>query len=716
MASRKGKKRTTPATTAAPSSETPTSSAKHERREKAREARRVGKQQQWMIVGVLVITFIVYWNSLDGQFVYDDQLQILRNPTIKSLGNIPTMFTQSVWQFMNLADKQATGPYYRPFFNIALILNYNFFGFQVVGWHLFLVAIHLLVTLLIYLLAREWQLSREVAAAAALLFGVHPVHSESVAWIAALPDPLAGVFVVAGLLFYEKYYSKPERKPFWLGLCILAVFCAMLCKEVAIVFPVFFLVRELLSRAEGETFVAVGRRAVIRFAPFVVVIALYTGLRYSVLGFFNQDEPTSVGIPFAHVLLTIPSILLAYARMFFIPYPLAVMYNHTYVQSAGDVRFWGAALALLLLVGATLWMIRRSVTGQRAFVLMLLFIAPVLNLKAFRAYESLLHDRYLYLPSIGFCLLAAMGLGWIAARFGERERDVLIGATAVISLLLFGLTIRQNATWQSEVAMTQNAMQVTPEWPFLYNYTGAYYFQQSNYERAEQYYQEALRINPRYFDSLSNLGDVYRLQGRLNEAVQTYQQAIDAGSPYADTYYNLAVVYTSQGRIAETEAPLLKALEISPAHAKAAYNLGWSYDRQGKLAEAEKAYGQALQTDPAYAEPRINLSSVLIRQNRFKEALDNLLFVQRNAPDHPIMLYWLGDVYMKTNKTQEAIDTFTKLAAREPNHPLLHTSLGLCYEKLGNLERAKFHFQKAIEVAPQEPYTNTAREHLAKLG
>lgn len=712
---RKGKKRPSVAAETRPVDKQLPQSARHERREKAIEAARLNRQRKWILAGVLIVTFIAFFNSLDGEFVYDDQLQILKNPTIKTLSNIPRMFTQSVWQFMNPADREATGPYYRPLFNIALIINYQMFQFSVVGWHLFCVLIHLAVTLLVYLLARRWGLSQEVSAAAGLIFGVHPVHSESVAWIAALPDPMASVFLLASLLLYEQYFQRPESRPVLYGLSVASAFLALLCKEVAIVFPVFLIVRELLDKSQNDSIKDMIVRAAGRAAPFLGAVAVYMALRYSVLGFINQNEPTSANIPLLHVLLTVPSIILSYLRLLIIPYPLAVMYGHTYVESAADARFWGSALIVAAITIVAVWMVRRSQAGLRSLAWVTLFLLPVLNLKAFRAYESLTHDRYLYLPSIGFCILTAMALGWIAERFRERQREAFFAATAAVALPLFLLTIGQNATWQNEKAMTDQALRVTPRWPFLHNYIGAHHFQQNRTAEAERSYSEALRINPDYFDSLSNLGDVYRTQGKLAEAERLYLKAIEAGAPYPTTYYNLGVVYTEQRRLAEAEWPLQKAIEIEPRYTKALYNLGWVYDNQGKLAEAEQMYLRTLEYDPNYVEPRINLGVLLTKQQRYKDALDQLTYAQRLQPDHSVLLYALGDVYLKTDRCQDAVSYFNRLVAREPRHHIAHTSLGLCYEKMGQIEQAKSHFQKAIEVAPQDSYTNLARERLAKL-
>ena len=690
-------------------------SVRQERRARARGRSQAKSREQLLLVGLLAITALAFVNALDGQFVYDDRFQILKNPTLDSLANIPRMFTQGVWQFLNEGDKAAVGPYYRPMFNIALIISRQVFGFEVFGWHLLSIALHLGVVFLVYRLAREWKLSFELAAASALLFGVHPVHSESVAWVAALPDLLAAVFVLSSLLLYERHYHDRVSKPIVLAASLFLALMAMMSKEVAVMVPFFLAARELLDRQTGEKIVELAARVAKRAAPFFAVIVLYLSMRYYVLGFLGKNEPTSLSVPAMQVLITIPSILLSYARMLLIPYPLAVMYDNQYVQSAADPRFWGAALVIAALLAGALWFVRSSPAGRRALAFMIIFVVPVLNLKAFRQEESLLHDRYLYLPSVGFCILLAMGFDWLSARFAARQREVFAAATLVAGAVLLVLTFYQNFSWQSELAMTENAMKVAPRWPFLHNYVGAYYAEQRKLPEAERAYLAALDVDPKYYDAQSNLGDVYREEGKLGDAERFYVSAIANGAPYADTHYNLGVTYINQGRIAEAEPHLQRAVEIWPAHVKARYNLGWVYDREGKDSLAEQAYAETVQRDPAYPEPRINLAILLTRNARYDEALNHLRTAQRYAPDHPVMLYTLGVASMKSQRYDDAITTFRLVDARRLNQNLVHTHLGLCYESLGRKEESKVEFQKAIEVAPQDPYTDTAREHLAKL-
>ena len=691
-----------------------TSSARKERREQARQRSEAKSRERLLLFAILAISALAFANALDGQFVYDDRLQILKNPTLNSLSNIPKMFVQGVWQFLNEADKTAVGPYYRPLFNIALIINRQLFGLEVFGWHLVSIALHLCVVFLVYSLARQWELSFEVSAASALLFGLHPVHSESVAWVSALPDPLAALFILSSLLLYERYYDKDFRKPLELYASVVFALLAMLSKEVAVIYPIFLVALEVLGRPR-ENIRELATRIVIRTTPFFAAIGLYLGMRYYVLGFLRQDEPKSLGISFFQVLITIPSVLLSYIRMLVAPFPLSVVYDNRFLESARDSRFWVPALGIVMVAASIYWIVRKSVTALLAFAFMIVFVVPVLNLKAFRPEESLLHDRYMYLPSIGFSILVAMGLDWLSARFPEARKRVFVGATLVFSVALLVLTFYQNFSWQSELAMIDNASKVAPRWPFLQNYIGAYYTEQRRFGEAERAYLATLEIDPKYYDAHSNLGDIYREQGKLKDAEGCYLKAIEYGARYADTYYNLGVTYVAEGRLADAEQPLLRSLEIKPAHVKARYNLGWVYDQQGRFPNAEQAYLETLERDPAYPEPRINLAVLLTKEKRFDEALNHLRIAQRYAPDHPVLMYALGDLNMKTGRYQDAITIFKQADARGLHQNIVHTSLGLCYEGLGKNDEAKIEFQKAIEIAPQDNYTLTAREHLGKL-
>ncbi len=676
---------------------------------------KAGKSERNALILILAITALVFLNSLTGEFVYDDGFQILKNPTLQSAANIPAMFTQGVWQFMTSDPSKAVGLYYRPMFNSLLIINYQLFGFSPFGWHLVSLLLHLGATFLVYRLVRAWGQSREVAALAALLFGVHPIHVESVAWVSGVPDPLATVFVLLALIFHERHMEEGEANTKWQLASLAMALLALFTKEVAIVMAGVVAVREWLRSQGNESISAKLNRVVMRTAPFLIAGFLYLAARIAVLGFISKPEPKAVGITSEQVLLTQPSVLFAYVRLLFAPYPLSVIYDHGYVDLPSQPPFWLPLLLFVAVLAVSLWLVRKSKIGLLALAWTLMFVLPVLNLKAFNPEESIIHDRYLYLPSVGFCLLAAMGIAWLYNRVAVPTKKLVFAATILIVMVLSGLTFAQNLTWQNDLTMATHALQFAPGRPFLLNYLAAYYSNHDNPAEAEKNYKKAIAGKPDYYDAMSNLGDIYYKRNNFVESEKYYAQAVANGARYTQTLYNWADSLAKQNRFAEAESPLLQAVAEQANYTEAHYYLGWVYQQQGKLQQAEAAYRNALNYKPDYAEPRINLATVMNNQNRLKEAEEQLEQVRKAQPGNPVMLYTLGEVYRKSNRTQEAIAILTQLTSAQPQHQQGMLSLAQALEQAGNTAEAKLKYQRVAEMAPQTNEANNARDRLTKL-
>ncbi|HKO98149.1 MAG TPA: tetratricopeptide repeat protein [Pyrinomonadaceae bacterium] len=675
-----------------------------------------GKQERIALTFILVLTFVAYANSLDGQFVYDDGFQIQKNPTLQSLGNIPSMFTQSVWQFMSGSSDQPIGSYYRPLFNILLIINYQLFGFNVFGWHMVSVLLHMAATLMVYFLAREWKVSRAGAAVASLLFGIHPIHSESVAWISGVPDPLLAVLVMSSLFLLQRYQRAEDTNQQWLLLSALVLLLAMFTKETAMVMPVAFLVFKILDEPTPRQWSALIPKLVRIAVVYGSAAGIYLAMRYQTLGFISKTEPKSIGVTTEQALLTIPSVLLSYVRLICFPFSLAIVYEHPFVSSLSSAQFWAAAIAVVAILALAVWMVRFSRAGQKALVLFLLPILPVLNLRAFNPGESVLHDRYLYLPSIGFCILIGIGAVYLHQQLARKHEWLVPTALSLLGVVLMGATFFQNQTWQNDVALAQSALLVSPRKPFLYNLLGAHYSTRKNFVEAEKYYQQALSHDPNYYDALTNQGDIYLQQNKWAEAEKFYTRSIAAGAAYSQTYFNLGSASIQLRKYPEALAAFQKATSLSPSQADAHYNLAYVYQQMGQLSQAENAYRAALQVRPTYIEPRINLASVLSQQGRQAEAIEQLELVRTVAPSHATMLHILGEAYLKLQRYPDAIKVLNQLASVNQQHQFVHTNLGLAYEGSGNIEAARQSFQKAVEVAPSAQITNVAREHLVRLG
>jgi tetratricopeptide (TPR) repeat protein len=278
--------------------------------------------------------------------------------------------------------------------------------------------------------------------------------------------------------------------------------------------------------------------------------------------------------------------------MLFVPYPLMIVYDHTYVQSISDTRFLFPLFIVMLIFALVIWLIKSSLISLRSLAFLVFFLLPVLNLRVFNVNESLVHDRYLYLPSIGFCFVVAYGLA-------KLNKKTLVATISVIAVVFFALTFFQNRTWRDDYALFNHALKFTTKKPFLYVALANAYNENNQFNEAEKVFLKSIEVAPTYGVNYSGLGYTYTKLQRHEDAVKAFEQAIEYVDPAnAADYFNLGSAYIQIKKFDEAEKALLKAIEIYPQYAPAHYNLGWLYQQQGRKDLAAKHYQIALELQP----------------------------------------------------------------------------------------------------------------------
>ena len=246
---------------------------------------------------IVAATVLAYANSLSGAFVFDDTKQIAGNPALRSWSNILRAFTSDVWSFQRgTLTRDIPPPYYRPLFTIYLTINYQLFGVWEPGWHLMNLLVHTGATVLVYFLIKRLSGDQLIALVAALIFGLHPAHVESVSWISGIPDPLAALFYIPSLIWYVRYRTNGSMK--YLLASLVAYGLSALCKETPLALPLILIVWELLRGSSPTVLtnrsprVSKGSKAfttrlatiIPQMIPFAIVAAAYLALRFAVLG------------------------------------------------------------------------------------------------------------------------------------------------------------------------------------------------------------------------------------------------------------------------------------------------------------------------------------------------------------------------------------------------------------------------------------------------
>src|SRR5437016_342261 len=253
---------------------------------------------------IIASTVLVYANSLSGAFVFDDTKQVVSNSALRSWSNLARAFTSDVWAFQRgTLTKDIPPPYYRPLFTAYLTINYHLFGLWEPGWHLMNLLVHTGATVAIYFLLKRLSGDRVIAAIAALIFGLHPAHVESVSWISGIPDPLAALFYAPSLIWYVRYRTDGAKK--LLVGSVIAYGLSALCKETPLALPLVFIAWELGRTQPKRSLNTRMRETIPQLIPYALMVGAYLLLRFSVLGRLSWKHPFMPLVPDYAIWMTV---------------------------------------------------------------------------------------------------------------------------------------------------------------------------------------------------------------------------------------------------------------------------------------------------------------------------------------------------------------------------------------------------------------------------
>jgi hypothetical protein len=576
--------------------------------------------RMWILVAVvLALTFVTFSGSLDFEFVHDDRGQIFGNPAIQSWQHAPQYFTAHVWAHV---DPKGTGNYYRPLFLLWLRVNHMLFGLNPWWWHLTTILAHLITTLLVFVLAAAVIRDRWGALFTALIFGVHPVHVEAVAWVSGVTEPLLGILFIASFLCHLRARGHDARP--WRALSLVLFALALLAKETAIMLPMLVFCYEWMF-GHGVERESLGRvrysrswRALWSAAPFLVVIPLYLAARILALGGFS---PAATPYSFSAMILTWPSLIWFWIKHLLCPTGLSTSYDFSAVTQPDWWNFTVPALIVILLAGGVYWATRHLRAGRFAAVWMVMPLLPLLDLRAF-VETDFAHDRYLYLPSVGFAMLVALGLRRIPVR---RPEWWGLSWTQGVSVLVLAALLAVDAVYQSiyfandDVFYHHNSRMAPNSW-VAKNNLAMWYRHQGNYDAAAKVFGELAEANPASWASAHNLGFTYYKMGRLEEADRYLRKAIHINPSRAESYLCLGLTNLRMNRIAEAEQCMRQAIQLRPEGQGYRFALGVLLRSRGDLEGALEQFRLEL----------VNYPGEVAAKQQIREIEDEIGTRQRN--------------------------------------------------------------------------------------
>jgi len=636
------------------------------------------------------ITLALYWPVTRFQFVnYDDTDFITGNPVIQA------GVTANGLRYALSAEVARN---WHPITVVSHMLDCQLFGLRAGGHHLTSLLLHIANSLLLFLLLKRMTAALWRSALVAALFAWHPLHVESVTWIAERKDVLSALFwwlTLWAWLGYAAALKKPgsKSKLFYLLAVVLFV-CAAMSKPMVVTLPFVLLLLDFWPlgrfrfraappparerRAKSRTgppaaglaadFPAPWRLLLEKIPFFAISAALCCKTFLVQQGGGAMMDATN--LPMASRIANAFVSYVRYPVKMFWPENLSALYIRT-----GDWPPWQVAGAMVLLAGVTAWIVAQTRTrpwlavGWFWYVGMLV---PVIGLV--QVGMQTMADRYTYLPLVGLFIILAWGGAELAARF--RPPKFLPGLAAALSLAAcLLLTAHQIPVWKDSETLFKKMIDVSDK-NFMAHYNlGNFYSRQGKPDLGIAQYQLALVALPDYADAHNNLAEQLLALGQFDQAIQHYQEAARI-QPTATAWFNLANTFADAAR------------------ARGDTNL---------FAQSVRAYQQSLQLDPESFAAHNNFGMVWQDQNQDLLAISEFQAAVRARPDLEIAHFSLANSLAKLGRWEEAIAQYQIAARLNPTRAESFNSQGLGYAKQGKMEEAARLFRQAIQLTPADP-------------
>jgi len=495
------------------------------------------KKPAVLSIVVIFSSLAIYINSLGGDFIWDDIEQIVENPAIKDIGNIPSFFTSDLWRL--ISNPTIGSYYYRPFFLLSLAVDYNLWKLNPFGYHISNLILHAISSFMVYLVGRRLFSNHMAAFIGSMLFAVHPVHVESVAWVSGRTDPMAALFF---LLSFYLYMLFKDGKGFTMLVFSLTTYLfSLLSKEIGITLPLLLLVYELSFKPQAEPkHYRIKSLKVIGI--YLIISLVYLYMRALVLG--EAIGEFSASPPLEKRIYTSFGVILDYIRIMVLPVNLKLLYD---VPLRESIFNWQVISSLLLLCAvfiATLLTYRKDQMVFFAAAWFFITILPVSNIVPLR--PTMMAERYLYIPSVSICLLG--GLVFYRIYQARSSLSPYLNVLIFLSLIILSaITFQRNRLWKDEATYFAKMVEDAPQNTYAHHNLGETYRKAGNMDDAIKEWQAAIQLYPLHPEANNSLANVALMQGNYPEAVHRYKIAIQGRPENAESHYNIALALERLG-------------------------------------------------------------------------------------------------------------------------------------------------------------------------
>jgi tetratricopeptide (TPR) repeat protein len=655
-----------------------------------------GSRAPWAWLGLAALlcgaVLVGYLPALHGGFIWDDRVLLAENEMIRAPDGL-----YRFWLTTEAHD-------YWPLTSTTFWLEWRLWGTDPTGYHVTNLALHAIEALLLW--AVLLRLGVGGAYLAALVFAVHPVNVESVAWIAQRKNLVAMLFLLLATLFFLKADVDEDRRGppsrsalgdrwYWLSLAMFLL--ALLGKGSVAPLPAILLLLAWWKRGRVVT------RDVVRVAPFAAVAAalVIVNIWFQTHGGPEPIRTASLG----ERLLGAGAVPWFYLFKALLPVHLAFVYPQWHAK-VGDPLWW---LPLLAAVGVSAALLRFRGTWGRPFLMAWAFfcaaLLPVMGLTDvyFMKY-SLVADHYQHLAIVGVIALAAAGWSEWQRRRSEPTRRAAFAVAAAVVATFLGLTVRQSGAYRDEETLYRATITANPGcWLAHYNLAVDLKAQGRRQEEI-LHLEETVRLRPEHAGAHNNLALALLEEGRYGEALPHAEAAARLQPGVAAPLVNLGIALSRAGRPAEALGPLERAVELDPVLADSHYNLGLTLAGLGRLPEAISAFEEALRLKPDDPEARIRLARALLRSDRPREAAaqyEEAVRLSPGGPAAPEAHYNLGVLLTAEGRKEEGLAHYARALTLKPDYAEAHYNLAVALLADGRGAEAVSHLEEAVRSKPE---------------
>ncbi len=655
-----------------------------------------------------LVTAAVYLPVRHYEFInYDDDVYVTLNPHLRD-----GLTWEAVdWSFAaGLFYSSPNVDYWRPLSYLSHALDIEMFGLDPAGHHLMSLAIHVAATISLFLVLNLMTGAFWRSAFVAALFALHPLHVESVAWIAERKDVLSGLFFILALGAYTHYSRRPFsvfRYALVLGLFGLA----LMSKPVVVTLPFVLLLldywplRRFASPLMADEYyrsslhsqfpIKTVRRLVVEKLPFFLlaigsgIFAIHAQRAVGAASLLHVPLPARIG----NALVSYT----AYILNLFWPADLAVFYPYQTTLPA-----WQVAGAVVLLAGITIlvWVAaRRCPWLPIGWLWYLGMLLPVIGIVQVGAQARA--DRYTYLSFIGLFLMVTWTIGDLCPPW--RHRKLMLGVLmAIVLAILTACTSIQMSYWRNSESLWTHALACTSDNFIGHNNLGNALLQNGKVDDAIAHFKKAMEIQPDYAGAYDNLGIAFCQKGRVDGAIACYQKALQINPADAEACYNLGNALLKVGQADDAMVHFQKALKIKPDFAEAHNNLGNALLQKGQVDDAMVQFQKAMEIKPDSAEACYNLGNALLQQGQVDDAMVQFQKALEIKPDYAEACYHLGNALIQKGRADEAIVHYQNALRIKPGYAEAHVNLGNALLQKGSVDEAITHYQKALQIKPDE--------------